>query len=274
MAISEQILLGTVQISVTKQNGLHTGTGYFLKLDVDKDRFVVGIATNKHVLAGGSRVQVRFRRRVDQSVVYDEGVWLDITPDTATFVDHPKQDIDVTFIALPALEDVRLPDGSLIAAMPFESALAPDAKTIESLNVLEDVVMVGHPIGLSDLQNGVPIVRRGTLATPYWLDFNGSPQFAIDIPAFWGSSGSPVFILNEGSWRIPEGISMGTRFLWLGMLWGGPQIGGKSPLPAPTWLDDPNKGLPVNIGYCIKTSAILEIRPHVIAVLISQGRIP
>src|SRR5262249_22934044 len=62
------------------------------------------------------------------------------------------------------------------------------------------------------------LIRRGISATPIWSDFRGKPHFLIDAEVFYGSSGSPVFILNEGSYPTKGGISIGTRFYFVGMI--------------------------------------------------------
>ena len=47
-------------------------------------------------------------------------------------------------------------------------------------------------------KNNLPIIRRGITATPAFRDYCGRDEFLIDAACFPGSSGSPVFILNQG----------------------------------------------------------------------------
>lgn len=88
----------------------------------------------------------------------------------------------------------------------------------EELTALESVVFVGYPMGLYDKKNQLPIFRVGYTASPIWSDFEGEPRFLIDAEVFGGSSGSPVFILNEGSYSTPSGITIGVRFFLVGMV--------------------------------------------------------
>lgn len=69
--------------------------------------------------------------------------------------------------------------------------------------------MIGYPNGLWDSQNNLPIIRRGITATSVKKDYNGKKEFLIDAAVFPGSSGSPVFIFNEGSYSVPGGFSNG-----------------------------------------------------------------
>jgi len=57
--------------------------------------------------------------------------------------------------------------------------------------------MVGYPIGLWDEKNNYPIFRKGITATHPANDYNGKSEFMIDAACFPGSSGSPVYIIDE-----------------------------------------------------------------------------
>ena len=50
------------------------------------------------------------------------------------------------------------------------------------------------------------------------LPFDGEPTFLIDGSVFAGSSGSPVFILNRGSWTGPDGLVLGNRIILVGII--------------------------------------------------------
>ena len=73
----------------------------------------------------------------------------------------------------------------------------PSNDEVEDMDVMEPVAFVGYPNALFDSKNHTPIIRRGTLATPFQLDYDGRPVFLIDASVFPGSSGSPVFLYRE-----------------------------------------------------------------------------
>ena len=59
----------------------------------------------------------------------------------------------------------------------------------------------------------------GVTATPPVLDYCGNPAFLIDASVFPGSSGSPVLIVNSGSYASKDGaLVVGGRILFLGVL--------------------------------------------------------
>ncbi|HVA89443.1 MAG TPA: serine protease, partial [Chloroflexota bacterium] len=139
----------------------------------------------------------------------------------------------------------------------------------EQLAAMEDVVMVGYPIGLWDNLNNFPLLRRGISASHPAVDFCGKPEGVIDIGAFPGSSGSPVLILNEGTFATPNGYSIGSRMILLGVLWGGPvrlADGTLEIVEIPTkQVPIARTSLPVHLGYYIKARELLVLKEHLFA---------
>jgi hypothetical protein len=132
--------------------------------------------------------------------------------------------------------------------------------TVDSLDAVEDVAFVGYPANLYDTANLTPILRRGSTATPVALDYQGMPAFLIDAAVFPGSSGSPVFILNQGSWAAREGgLMAGTRLLFLGVLAAVHTRSVTADLaPIPTRVGVTFAD-PLNLGIVFKASAVDEV---------------
>lgn len=102
-------------------------------------------------------------------------------------------------------------------------SLVPTQEEWLELTAIEDIVMVGYPIGLWDDVNNRPIVRKGITASHPAVAFKGKREFLIDAACFPGSSGSPVFLLNIGSYATRNATCIGHRIKLLGVLYGGPQ---------------------------------------------------
>ena len=137
-----------------------------------------------------------------------------------------------------------------------------DSSFLSELNAVENILMVGYPNGLWDSKNNLPLFRTGITATPPFIDYEHKPEFIIDCACFTGSSGSPIFLVNEGSYsKKGGGITIGNRFKLLGVLYAGPQQeaeGDIKIIPIPTV----SKGkaiieMPINLGYCIKADQLL-----------------
>ena len=107
------------------------------------------------------------------------------------------------------------------------------------------------------LFRSAPIVRRGSTATHPFVRYEGRPEFVIDAACFPGSSGSPVFLFEDGMYRVGDGngLTPGSRVALLGVLWGGPQFLADGrlearPIPHSRGLT-PVTQIPMNLGYVI-----------------------
>ena len=128
--------------------------------------------------------------------------------------------------------------------------------------------MIGYPNGLWDQLHNLPIIRKGITATHPKLKLNGKPEFLIDAACFPGSSGSPVFLANIGSYVSPNGsLCTGSRVALLGTLYAGPQhttTGEIVVVDVPTDTKSIAVGsIPNNLGYVIQASELLVLEEAV-----------
>ena len=72
----------------------------------------------------------------------------------------------------------------------------------EKVALGSDVLFIGFPNDRYDFVNNLPLIRKGTLASMPNLDFNGRGEIVIDAQVFRGSSGSPVFIDWDGTYKL------------------------------------------------------------------------
>lgn len=126
-------------------------------------------------------------------------------------VSHPDNDIDICllFINTEIKESEALGKPIYFCTISTEMTLRPE--DFNSLTSIEDVIMIGYPSGIIDTYNNKPVIRKGITATSLKLDYNGTPDFMIDISCFFGSSGSPVFLRKEGLAKEEsnEGLKLG-----------------------------------------------------------------
>ena len=146
----------------------------------------------------------------------------------------------------------------------FDENLIPVKEVWDSFTALEDILMIGYPIGLWDSKNNLPIIRKGQTATPMKINYQGRSEFLLDIPAFPGSSGSPVILYNQGSYSTDTGISIGTRLYLVEILYAGPMYNAKGTgeitihnLPVNITT---STGVPINIGVSIKSNLLLDFK--------------
>lgn len=262
MSLSEMITYSTVLIKCQYANGASgSGTGFIINLCTDKTtgQCVPVLITNNHVVENSIKTIFEFCKAdkdgnpIDTepfSFIYDGNAW----------IHHPDKDVDLRCLFL-AETLTKLRDQNIsVFYIPLETDLIPNEEKLSELSAIEDVVMVGYPIGLSDTYNHKPIIRRGITSSHPRKDYCGKKETLLDMACYPGSSGSPVFILNQGAFVIPNGMSLGNRIYLLGVLYGGHEFNAQGTLQ---FANLPNVPVPVthipaNLGLMIKAERILE----------------
>ena len=125
-----------------------------------------------------SKPDVRMVRKVSFEL-YDakgESRWLQ----------HHNASVD---LAAVDITDVLTANDYFLAWTP-DQLLPINAK----FNLGTEVLIVGYPMEFYDTTNNLPIVRRGTLASAWGLDFRDHPVCLVEANLQEGSSGSPVIV--------------------------------------------------------------------------------
>lgn len=278
LSVTEQLLHSTLRIECLDQSGNESsGTGFFYNFFQNDKSFFPAIVTNKHVVMGQARGFVHFTMADAKGApTYGTHRRIELGGFANAWVGHPDPQVDLAICPIGQLiHDLRV-GGTPPFFVGVPPNLIPDAASLADIRAVEDILMVGYPNGLWDAVNNVPIVRRGVTATPVFLDYSGRSEFLIDAACFPGSSGSPIFIVNEGQVLHKNGgISVGrSRVLFLGVLYAGPQITTTGEIVVQS-VPTGKKSIPVirsmmNLGMCIKAARILDFEPF----LISKGLAP
>jgi len=267
LSTAEMLAHTTVRLECEKSDGsISVGTGFFYKCAEHGQEHVPVIITNKHVIAGA--IKGRFLLTMKDSDGKPKlGSTVPVVLDDfeSRWYLHPDKNIDLCAMPIAPLtreaESIHKPVYFVI----LDKSLIPSQEDLDSFDLLEDIVMVGYPIGLWDQVNNLPLFRKGSTASHPAINWNGKKEFIIDAACFPGSSGSPVFILNKGGFTEKSGRwNIGTSRLYLmGVLWGGPQFGvdgSISIVPVPTSSNViVRTALPANLGFVISSSAIQDI---------------
>lgn len=243
------------------------GTGFHLQFG-DSGKSI--IVTNKHVLDKAIQAKVFFTVSPNERGELEIGNHFEaVLEDLAQmWIPHPDPSIDLAAIPLAGLKaryDKNHHQSSVFFPSISES-LIPSRIEMEEMTLIEDVIMVGYPIGLWDSFNNLPVVRRGITATHPGVNFEGRTEFLIDCACFPGSSGSPVFrytpklpIRGTGGIIITGGEA---QIELLGVLYAGPRfsVEGKiEPAHVPTMSSEVSKtNIPISIGVVIRSERLLE----------------
>lgn len=279
MNVADQIVHTTVRIEcVLSSNQRRYGTGFFCHLCEQDGGGVPLIVTNKHVVENAAFGLFHVTTATDDGRPdYGKHAMVPVEDFHNLWVQHPDPDIDLA--AFPLAPVLVWLQGR--GHTPYYRAIKrgdwADGDFLKELSAVEEVLMVGYPNGLWDARNNLPMVRRGITATPPYINFEGKSQFMIDCACFPGSSGSPIYLLNEGAYTQKNGsIMVGRRFKLLGILWGGPQYTAEGEIrivPIPS-ASQPVAFSPIpnNLGYCIKASELMAFENHFETILKAQLR--
>ncbi|MDM7464273.1 serine protease [Tepidimonas taiwanensis] len=165
---------------------------------------------------------------------------------------HPDDTVDLAVLPLEPLLVAAQQQGATLYVEPIASDRIADAPALARLDALEEVWFVGYPSGVWDGVNALPILRRGTTATPPAVDFEGQPQFLIDAAVYPGSSGSPVFVrAADGSGLWLAGVVAAVFFREESL-----QLS-PAPVPASTGLQATGAEM-IDLGLVIKAQAVRE----------------
>jgi len=270
MLVQDQMAYCTVRIDCTFPDGTGgCGTGFFLNLMIEGDKYVPVIVTNRHVIenANGLKAEIGRFCLTERTEDGKPDVKRFHMHEVKGFADqcfvHSEADLAV-FPLAPILNDAEK-DGKNFFYVALSPNEIPSKDEIADIPHLQEVVMVGYPNGIWDSVNNQPIFRRGITATHPEHDFDGRKEFLIDVACFNGSSGSPVFLFDYGfsQKRSSDAIlSMGGASVkLLGVLYAGPQhrvVGKVIGDDSSTKEDKIESFIPNNLGFVIQSKLLLD----------------
>lgn len=207
----DHLSLSTTPVNLFKGSELVSqGTGFYYVEKVE-DGQVLFLVTNYHVLTGsapsdkkapiGDNVSFQFHESAEETgnvktvrfplfTRSGKPVWIA----SASF---PEADLAVIPVVGNAYKDSKV------------SCISADwAKSQMLLRPTTNVTLVGYPYGFFDTANALPIWKTGTIASEPAVDFEKKPLLLIDVAAFPGMSGSPVFAIASGMYELADGSAV------------------------------------------------------------------
>lgn len=219
--ISSQLYLNTVKIETSTETSQGSGTGFIFDYSSEPKTSYLFLITNRHVVENTKDGKILFHvtEENNQEPSLEKGFHLIIPDWQCLWFYHPNPEIDIAICPfLPIIQRVKedFKQNLFFKAIPRKAI--PDQDEINSLNAMEEVIFVGYPNGMWDSIHNLPILRKGITASPLQINFENRPQFLIDASVFGGSSGSPLFIVNDGAYLDKGSICFGSRFYFLGVV--------------------------------------------------------
>lgn len=187
--------------------GASIGTGFLFRafLDEEKKDGVTLLISNKHVF-DNPKNSVEFNFHVkdanDSAPLLTKTVTLSSDNFKNNYLPHPDDKID---LACVNVSKITTPEFNIFFKCIDESFIL-ECSDLEIMPG-DEAWFVGYPQGRFDEVHNLPILRRGYIASPPSIDFNGNKEFLVDANVFPGSSGSPVFTSFKGRFRLIGVIS-------------------------------------------------------------------
>jgi hypothetical protein len=230
MPVEYSLVRSTVRLAAGRKSVHPTsiGTGFFYKVtSPTTNRAKVFIVTNKHVVRDAEIIHFVLSYAASIADLNEqhqpigrkdhEMFW----PLAGNFFPHPDPDIDLCGIDVTGAVGMILESGRQLRSMILDASWLLHAADKPRVRDIEQVLVVGYPNGLWDDHNNMPIARFGTTATHHLAHYQNKRNFLVDVAAFQGSSGSPVFSYEAPMFRQPDGsYSPGTKVQLIGVVWG------------------------------------------------------
>ena len=257
MTLAEQLLYTTVKLIAFKNGqAISTGTGFMFGFAQDGDSLVPCIVTNKHVLTNADTIRARLHFGNDGKPT-GEFVNCDISVSGGAFY-HPDPNVDLCAFGYGDILEQASDQGKERFFRHLNMDIVPENNDWEYFDALEEVTMIGCPNGLSDEVNNLPISRRGITATSLTKNYNGKPEFMVDMACFPGSSGSPIFLYDRNGYldRKTNSYNIGAhRIKLVGVLYSGPLIASDGRIVL-SHMPRVEISSMMHLGYAIKTSEL------------------
>ena len=155
-SIANQLLYSTVKINTSKGSG----TGFFLKFSSSQGH-VPTLITNKHVINNNPNETIEICLHLsdlDGNPIGNKEITCKLD-----WYFHSSKDLCFACIG-SLLSQIEANGEHLFIRYVGEDILITEEK-INNLDALEEVTMVGYPIGISDEVNNLPIFRKGYTAS-------------------------------------------------------------------------------------------------------------
>ncbi len=216
--IATQLLYSVVPIFTKSDTKNATGTGFIYNHNIEEsnNQVIPFLITNRHLIQDADKVLVAFAEKENEIPKESEKITIELSK--STFMNFSDEENDLVAYPIGGILNTLIESNKAIFYKGITSSIFPNEEELKNLSALEDLTIIGYPTMFSEHSQFKPIIQKGYTATQIWDSFPSKNQFLIDFNVFPGASGSPVFLLNRGSYNKGDNVILGTRLLFLGIV--------------------------------------------------------
>lgn len=171
------------------------------RLHHNEDQHIPVTVINKHVVRGATKDKFLMTLQIaDDTPNVGQDQTFELSSFERRWFPHPDPEVNLCVLPITQLVREAAKIEKRLFFVPLDSSLIPTPADLDSTVELEAIVMVGHPNGLWDSTNNLPIFRKGVHVIDYKRHWNGKNEFLINSACFPGLSGSPVMLFEIGSY--------------------------------------------------------------------------
>lgn len=191
----DELIFSVARIECETPNGIQCGTGFFFAFLLENGKRSPCLVTSRHVVQGATHGRFFLALKdADGRVIRNQELEFKVPNFEDRCHPHPDPSVDLVVFFVGAILQTMKAQGHAFHITYLSRSAILAREQYAGLSVLEDVVVIGYPIGLWDRWQSQPVIRRGITASHVALPYNGEPEFLIDAPCHPGLGGAPVFL--------------------------------------------------------------------------------
>lgn len=174
MHMYEFITKSTARIdSYNGKQHIGSGTGFFCVLAQKGEMAVMGLVTNKHVIAGANNIKLLLTIKKDGSIQHQT---VEVQLNSSGIILHSNSEVDACAINISQVFGNFQAQGLELQHALITQDIIANEELFNQILPLEEITMIGYPIGLMDVHNNGAVARRGAIASNPAHNYENRPE--------------------------------------------------------------------------------------------------
>jgi hypothetical protein len=191
------------------------GTGFFYLFQTVQGN-VPAIVTTKRMVENAITISFTFLEADNNGMPsYDKQQLVTVKKTELPILYHPEKNVDLVVIPINPLLEYFSRKKININYRTLDDSVIPTDSVMQTLNVFEDLYMLGHPSGISAALAGKPLLRKGVTGTALYLDHDHQKEFLGSITLYDGDAGAPLLIYQNNFSNRYDGPRTGSDRVFL-----------------------------------------------------------